>query len=146
MKEKERKRLQEREVDEFEGIEIAKAVRIAEEAERQVLKDKKNQVARHKMMVRESEHNEGLLKEQKRIDEKQEDDKILKYNMEKTQKEAEFVAEGKRKKDEKERETQRLREMQENATDRQGELDELRAKRAVEQQEREARKKEARDQ
>lgn len=63
MKEKERKRLHEREVDEFEGIEIAKAVRLAEEAEREVLKEKKSTVARHKQMVRESEHNEALLKE-----------------------------------------------------------------------------------
>ena len=35
MKEKERKKLHEREVDELEGLEIAKAVRIAEHHEKQ---------------------------------------------------------------------------------------------------------------
>lgn len=63
MKEKERKRLQEREVDEYEGWEIAKAVRLAEDAEKTEFKDKKSQVARHKLLVKESEHNETLLKE-----------------------------------------------------------------------------------
>lgn len=86
-------------------MEITKAVRLAEEAELCVLKEKKEQVARHKQLIKESEIKDHLLREQKRLEEKAEDEKILKYNMEKAQKEAEFLAENRRKKEEKEKET-----------------------------------------
>lgn len=111
MKEKERKKLHEREVDELEGLEIAKAVRIAEHHEKQQALAQKHKVALHKQQINNSNLDHQMLRQQKIIEEKNEDDKILQYNMEKAQKEAEFVAEQKRKKEEKEKETQRLREM-----------------------------------
>lgn len=71
-----------------------------------------------------------MIKQQKVIEEKEEDEKIMRYNLEKAQKQAELEAEQIRLLEEKERETQKLREMQEKASDRQAELDALRAKRA----------------
>ena len=77
--------------------------------------------------------------------ERDEDEKIVKYNLEKAEKEAEYLAEQKRIRDEKERETAKLREMQEKAQDRQAEIDALRAKRATEKNERFAREKERKE-
>jgi len=77
--------------------------------------------------------------------EREEDDQIMQYLVEKATKEAEFAEEQKRLKDEKEREVARLRELQEKAADRQSEIDALRAKRAMENAERKAREKEKQD-
>ena len=85
-----------------------------------------------------SELNRG----KKRLMEKEEDLKRLKYNMEKAKKEEEEIAEKKRIQIQKEKETQKLREKQEKFADKQALLDELRAKRAYEEAERKAREKE----
>lgn len=77
MKEKERKKLQEREIDELEGLEIAKAVRIAEELEKQQILAQKHKVALHKQQVNKSNLDHQMLRQQKIIEEKNEDDKIL---------------------------------------------------------------------
>ena len=83
-----------------------------------------------------------LNKQKKLAQEKEEDLKILKYNMEKAKKEEEELKEKRRIQEEKEKEVQKLREKQERAQDKMAELDALRAKRAYEAGEREARLKE----
>ena len=81
------------------------------------------------------------LKEQKKIAEKELELKIHEYNIQKTKKEEEEIAEKLRVREEKERETQKLRDKQERAKDKQSELDYIRAKRAYEEAERGAREK-----
>lgn len=71
-----------------------------------------------------------------------EEQKIVKYNQEKIEREVAQALEERRIKEEKEKEVARLREMQEKAADRQSEIDALRAKRAFEEGERQARHKE----
>ena len=70
---------------------------------------------------------------QKELDEEQ---KIVRYNKEKIEREVAQALEERRIKEEKEKEVARLREMQEKAADRQSEIDALRAKRAFEEGER----------
>ena len=85
----------------------------------------------------------SILNKQKQIaKEKEEDIKILKYNMDKAKREEEELKEKKRLQEEKEKEVQKLREKQERAADKIAELDALRAKRAAEEGERENRIKE----
>lgn len=72
------------------------------------------------------------VKVRKVLEEKSEEQAIVRYNKEKDAKEAARLAEEKRIRDEKEQEIQRLREMQEKAADRQADIDALRAKRAFE--------------
>jgi fumarylacetoacetate (FAA) hydrolase family protein len=85
------------------------------------------------------------VKENRKQEEKDLEQKIVDYNRAKAQREEEKVADLKRIKEEKEREVARLRELQEKAADRQAEIDALRAKRAFEEGERAAREKERRD-
>jgi len=85
------------------------------------------------------------VKDQRKKEEKDLEQKIIDYNRAKAQREEEKAAEIKRVKEEKEREVARLRELQEKAADRQAEIDALRAKRAFEEGERGAREKERRD-
>jgi len=77
--------------------------------------------------------------------EREEEEKIIKYNIEKARKDAEYQAEVKRIKDAKEAETIRLRKLQEKFADRQAEIDAIRAKRAFEQADRLAREKERKE-
>ena len=58
------------------------------------------------------------VKESKKKEEKDLDQKIVEYNRQRALREEERLAEEKRIKDEKEREVQRLRELQEKAQDR----------------------------
>ena len=76
------------------------------------------------------------------MEEKEEDLKILKYNIEKAKKKRRWIKGKKRIRDEKEREVQRLREKQEKANDKLAEMAEIKAKRAYEQSEREIKQKE----
>jgi len=88
----------------------------------------------------------AINKKQLRIkEEREEEERIAKYLIERAQKEAEYQAEQKRIQDEKEREVHRLRELQEKASDRAAEIDALRAKRAMEFADRQARLKEKRE-
>lgn len=61
MKEKERKKLHEREIDEFEGLEITKAVIIAEELNKQQILKQKQKVALHKQQVNKSKLDHQML-------------------------------------------------------------------------------------
>ena len=81
-------------------------------------------------------------RDKKKIFEREEDLKILKYNMEKAKKEEEEIAEQKRIQAARERETQKLREKQEKFADKQALLDELRMKRAFEEAVKKDREKE----
>ena len=84
----------------------------------------------------------SVLEKEKRLNEEKENDlKILKYNMEKAKKEEEELIQKKLLQIEKEKETQKLREKQEQISDKQAILDELRAKRAFEETEKKEREK-----
>ena len=82
------------------------------------------------------------LKEKKKLEEKEQDDAIFRYNKDKQQREYEAQMEAQRIQNEKEKETQKLRDQQEKASNRQEEIDMVRAKRAFEQSERDARARE----
>ena len=81
------------------------------------------------------------MKEERKLQEKEQDQAIFKYVQDKQQAEFERQEMERRIREEKEREVQKLRELQEKAADRQADIDALRAKRAVEQGEREDRVK-----
>ena len=85
------------------------------------------------------------VKDSKKKEEKDLDQKIVEYNRQKAMREEERLGEEKRVKEEKEKEVQRLRDLQEKAQDRQAEIDALRAKRAFEEGERQARDKERKE-
>lgn len=82
------------------------------------------------------------LKEKKRLEEKEQDDQIIRYNQTKAQQEYKRQMRDQRNKDEKERELQKLREAQEKSSNRQEEIDAARAKRAFEDSEKQARHRE----
>ena len=84
----------------------------------------------------------ALNKKKKILEEKEEDLKNLKYNIEKAKKEENELKEKKRIREEKEREVQKLREKQEKANDKLAEMAAIQAKRAYEQNERELKLKE----
>ena len=90
----------------------------------------------------ESNRINALNKQKKILEEKEEDLKILKYNIEKAKKEENEIKEKKRIREEKEREVQKLREKQEKANDKLAEMAAIQAKRAYEQNERELKLKE----
>ena len=77
-----------------------------------------------------------LIKEYKKSEEKELDNRIHEYNRQKAQREADRLAEDNVIKNEREREVQKLRDMQQRAQDRQSDIDSLRAKRAFEDGER----------
>ena len=109
-----------------------------------IKENEKKKKLREKMTqeILESNRISILNKQKKLAAEKEEDLKILKYNMEKAKKEEEELKEKKRLQEEKEKEVQKLREKQEKAADKMAELDALRAKRADEAAAREDRKRE----
>eukprot|EP01017_Pseudomicrothorax_dubius_P042904 TRINITY_DN7068_c0_g1_i3.p1 TRINITY_DN7068_c0_g1~~TRINITY_DN7068_c0_g1_i3.p1 ORF type:complete len:532 (-),score=244.84 TRINITY_DN7068_c0_g1_i3:113-1708(-) len=145
IKERELLRLREREEEEAEGQQMLKAMaELQKEEGENNIKRKLNQKKRLDEIY-EANQKAILVKQKRQLEEKEEEDKIVKYNIEKAQKEQEYLLEQQRIKDEKEREVQRLREQQERAYDRQAEIDALRAKRAMEEAERRAREKERRE-
>ena len=94
----------------------------------------------------ESNRINALNKQKKILEQKEEDLRILKYNLEKAKKEEDEIKEKKRIRDEKERETQKLREKQEKANDKLAEMAAIKAKRAYDQSEREIKLKEKNEQ
>uniref|UniRef100_A0A8C3GNM8 Cilia- and flagella-associated protein 45 n=1 Tax=Cairina moschata TaxID=8855 RepID=A0A8C3GNM8_CAIMO len=88
-----------------------------------------------------NDENQRYKEEQLR-QERLADEKILEYQRQKMEREAEFEAEQEKIRREKEKETARLRAMQERAQDHRAEQDALRAKRSQEAAEREWRRKE----
>ncbi|CAK89143.1 unnamed protein product (macronuclear) [Paramecium tetraurelia] len=146
IKERELIRLKEKEEQEREGQIMLKQIKQLQQEEAHKAQLRKTHQAKVQDEILEANHKAILIKEKRIQEERDEEDKILQYNLQKAQKEAEFLEEQKRIKEEKEREVQRLREMQEKAQDRAAELDLLRAKRAMEQNERQAREKERKEQ
>ena len=145
IKQKEYEKIKKREIVEKEKQMILRQLKeLADEDLRQNEKKRLSNEQAAKEIVESNKIN-ALNKQKKLLEEKEEDLKILRYNLEKAKKEEEELKEKKRLQEEKEREVQKLREKQEKAQDKQAELDALRAKRAYEQSEREARIKEKND-
>ena len=135
-------RLKQKEIEEKERIELLK--RIEKENEEEKRLNMLKAIENEKKLKESLEANrQAILAKQKRIqDEKEEDLRIEKYNIEKAMKEEQLFQEKKRLEHEKELELQKMREKQEKAQDKQAELDAIRARRALEAQGAKERKKE----
>ena len=142
MKKKEMDKIKEKEQKEKEQKELVKYLKKLEDEDN--LENERKKLMKEKIAQEIVESNKiSILNKQKKIaEEKEEDLRILKYNMQKAKLEEEKLKEKKRLQEEKEKEVQKLREKQEKAADKMSELDALRAKRAAEEAEREARIKE----
>ena len=142
MKRKELDKIKEKEQKEKEQKELVKYLKKLEDEDN--LENERKKILKEKIAQEIVESNKiSILNKQKKIaEEKEEDLRILKYNMQKAKLEEEKLKEKKRIQEEKEKEVQKLREKQEKAADKMSELDALRAKRAAEEAEREARIKE----
>ena len=135
-------RLKQKEIEEKERIELLK--RIEKENEEEKRLNMLKAIENEKKLKESLEANrQAILAKQKRIqDEKEEDLRIEKYNIEKAIKEEQLFQEKKRLEHEKELELQKMREKQEKAQDKQAELDAIRARRALEAQGAKERQKE----
>ena len=142
IKEKEIRRLQEKEIIAREGELMKKQIKAMQDEELRNEERKRLENSRMAKEIVNINKISALNREKKKLFEKEEDLKILKYNMEKAKKEEEELAEQKRIQAARERETQKLREKQEKFADKQALLDELRAKRAFEEAEKKEREKE----
>ena len=142
MKKKELDKIKEKEQKEKEQKELVKYLKKLEDEDN--LENERKKLMKEKIAQEIVESNKiSILNKQKKLaEEKEEDLRILKYNMQKAKLEEEKLKEKKRIQEEKEKEVQKLREKQEKAADKMSELDALRAKRAAEEAEREARIKE----
>ena len=142
MKKKEMDKIKEKEQKEKEQKELVKYLKKLEDEDN--LENERKKLMKEKIAQEIVESNKiSILNKQKKLaEEKEEDLRILKYNMQKAKLEEEKLKEKKRIQEEKEKEVQKLREKQEKAADKMSELDALRAKRAAEEAEREARIKE----
>jgi hypothetical protein len=142
IKQKEYEKIKKREIIEKEKQIILRQIK--ELADEDIRQNERKRIANEQAAkeIVESNRINALNKQKKLLEEKEEDLKILKYNLEKAKKEEEELKEKKRIQEEKEREIQRLREKQEKAIDKQAEMDALMAERAYEQSEREIRIKE----
>jgi hypothetical protein len=142
IKEKEIRRLQEKEIIAREGELMKKQMKALHEEDLRNEERKRLENARLAKEIVNINKISALNRDKKKLLEREEDLKILKYNMEKAKKEEEELAETKRQQAARERETQKLREKQEKFADKQALLDELRAKRAFEEAEKKEREKE----
>ena len=142
MKKKELEKIKHKEQLEKEQQEILKNIKKMQEDDAK--EAEKKRLLQEKMTQEIVEYNRISIldKQEKLAKEKEEDLRILKYNMEKAKKEEEELKEKRRLQEEKEKEVQKLRERQERAQDKMAELDALRARRADEAGAREARLKE----
>ena len=142
IKEKEIRRLQEKEIIAREGELMKKQIKALQDEELRNEERKRLENARLAKEIVNINKISALNRDKKKLLEREEDLKRLKYNMERAKKEEEELAEQKRIQAAREKETQKLREKQEKFADKQALLDELRAKRAYEEAERKAREKE----
>ena len=135
-------RLKQKEIEEKERIELLKKIEKENEEEKRL--NMLKAIENEKKLKESLEANrQAILAKQKRIqEEKEEDLRIEKYNIEKAIKEEQLFQEKKRLEHEKELELQKMREKQEKAQDKQAELDAIRARRAVEAQGAKERKRE----
>ncbi len=135
-------RLKQKELEEKERLELLK--KIEEENEKEKQRNILRAIENEKKLKESLEANRlAILEKQRKIqEEKEEDLRIEKYNIDKALKEEMAFQEKKRLEHEKEMELQKMREKQEKAQDKMAELDAIRAKRAVEEKESRERKKE----
>ena len=107
-------------------------------------KVRERQLRAQKLLVDVESSNKMALamKEKKRLEEKEMDDQIIRYNQEKAIRELRAQQEEQRIRDEKEKELQKMRDAQEKSSNRQEEIDAARAKRAFEESEKQARLRE----
>eukprot|EP01016_Furgasonia_blochmanni_P038727 TRINITY_DN4714_c0_g2_i1.p2 TRINITY_DN4714_c0_g2~~TRINITY_DN4714_c0_g2_i1.p2 ORF type:complete len:228 (+),score=74.06 TRINITY_DN4714_c0_g2_i1:649-1332(+) len=145
IKEREIARMKQREEEEKEGQAMISLMKQIQKEDSELNLRKKAVAKKNLDDIYEANKNAIKSKEQRAFIEKEEEERIVHYNIEKARKEAEYANEQRRIKEEKEREVQRLREMQEKANDRQAEIDAIRARRAWEENERNAREKERRE-
>jgi hypothetical protein len=134
----ERVRIKKREMIEKEKLQMKLQLeKFEEEEKKRVLHEKqlKEQIIKQCLDV---DKYAILLKQKKKIEEKEEELKDAKYNIEKAKKEEEYLKEKKRIALEKEKEIQLMREKQKKAQDKQAELDAIRAQRDYDEAERKA--------
>ena len=124
IKEKEIRRLQEKEIIAREGELMKKQIKALQDEELRNEERKRLENSRMAKEIVNINKISALNREKKKLFEKEEDLKRLKYNMEKAKKEEEELAEQKRIQAARERETQKLREKQEKFADKQALLDE----------------------
>ena len=141
----ERERLKRREQIEKDKLQMRMQIeKLEEEEKKRILKERHLKEERVQECHRADQYA-ILLKQKKKLEEKESELKDFKYNIEKAKKEEEYLKEKKRIALQKEKEIQALREKQEKAQDKQAELDAIRAKRVYEETERKAKLKEKED-
>ena len=141
----ERERLKRREQIEKDKFQMRMQIeKLEEEEKKRILKERHLKEERVQECLRADQYA-ILLKQKKKLEEKESELKDFKYNIEKAKKEEEYLKEKKRIALQKEKEIQALREKQEKAQDKQAELDAIRAKRVYEETERKAKLKEKED-
>ena len=142
----ERERLKKREQIEKEKHQMKLQLEKLEEEEKKRILKEKHLKEQRIIECLNADRYAILQKQKKKLEEKEEELKDAKYNIEKAKKEEEYIKEKKRIALAKEKEIQALREKQEKAQDKQAELDAIRAKRVYEETERKAILKEKEDQ
>ena len=145
IKEREYQRMKSQEELAREGQEVLKkfkAMQLEDQQEAEAKKLQQSQVFREMLSSNEAQMKK---KEELKLEEQRENDRIMQYLLDKQQREDEKRQQDLQRKIEKEHEIQKLREAQERASDKNQELDNIRARRAVEKTERAAREKEKRE-
>ena len=138
----ERKRLRKREMIEKEkNIMKLQLEKFEEEEQKRLLYEKHLKEQRIQECINVDKYA-ILLKQKKKIEEKEDELKDAKFNIEKARREEEYIKEKKRIALEKEKEIQLLREKQKKVQDKQAELDGIRAQRAYAEAEKKAKLKE----
>ena len=137
-----RERQRQKDIEEKERKELLKRIEEEQQKEKELNIIKK--IEQEKRVKESLEANEKAIqaKQQKILQEREEDLKIEKYNKEKYKKEEEEYQAKKRLEHEKEMELQKMREKQEKAQDFREIVDSIRAKRAFEETSRREREKE----
>ena len=134
----ERVRIKKREMIEKEKLQMKMQLEKLEEEERKRYLYEKQLKERRIKECLNVDKFALLLKQKKKIEEKEEELKDAKYNIEKAKKEEEYIKEKKRIAMEKEKEIQLMREKQKKAQDKQAEINALRAQRDYEEAEKKA--------
>ena len=138
----ERVRIKKQEMIEKEKIQMRMQLeKLEEEEKKRIIHEKQLKEQRIKECLNVDKYA-LLMKQKKKIEEKEEELKDAKYNIEKARKEEEYLKEKKRIAMEKEKEIQLMREKQKKAQDKQAELDAIRAERDYAEAERKAKLKE----
>ena len=141
----ERVRIKKREQIEKEKVQMKLQLeKFEEEEKKRILHEKQLKEQRMQDCIKVDKYA-ILLKQKKKIEEKEEELRDKKYNIEKAKKKEEYIKEKKRIALEKEKEIQLLREKQKKVQDKQAEMDAIRAKRDYEEAERKAIQKEKED-